>query len=290
MTPLDTPLAVAGWLADAIERRVGGSRRAVRGVVIGLFALSAIPISLIGSSPRPTDLTFEDVKLDRIPAMTSWVRLEGELRPLEGARGFLYELHDTRDDRLYVIVIAEAPLELGHAVLTGRLSLGEATVGNIGSIEADIPAVPKRNEPFGLILLPAAVGLVVILGGRLGYPVVRRDGRPGSAPAAGLVPLAADERMAAWWSGRIGSEGIHLQQRIPCTLSVTPGAGVSDLWIEDARGARSVRVRRSVPMRRVRLCRLGGSEPGLEIFAQTADLTLVFADRTARDRLAATLR
>jgi hypothetical protein len=105
-----------------------------------------------------------------------------------------------------------------------------------------------------------------------------------------LLPLAVDERMPAWWSGRIGSEGVHLQQRVPCTITVTPGPDVSDLSIEDALGIRSIRVRRSAPMRRVRLCRIGGSEPGLEIFAQTADLTLVFADRTARDRLATALR
>jgi hypothetical protein len=288
MTPLDIPLVSAGWLAHAVEQRTGGSRRALRGVVLGLVALSAIPTIIIGSSQRPTDLTFEDVRLDRIPAMTTWVRLEGELRPLEGARGFLYELHAPLDDRLYVIVIAEGPLELGHAVVTGRLSPGAATTGNIGSIEADIPAVPKRNEPFGLILLPAALGLVVVIGTRLGYPVVRRDGRPVSAE--GSLPLAPAQRVSARWSGRVGSEGVRLAERIPCTITVSAGPDVSDLAIEDARGTRTIRVRRAAPMRRVRLCRITGSEPALEIYAQTADLTLAFDDRVTRDRLATTLR
>jgi len=53
---------------------------------------------------------------------------------------------------------------------------------------------------------------------------------------------------------------------------------------------RTVRVRRAAPIRRVRLCRIGGSEAGLEVHAATADVVLAFADRIGRDRFAATLR
>jgi len=285
MTPLDAGLTVAAALAHTIERRTG-SRRATWWVVAGLVAVSAIWTFLIGSSARPTDLTFEDVKLDRIPAMTSWARLEGELRPLAGAGGHLYELHDTADDRLYVIVIADAPLELGHAVVTGRLSPGEATVGNIGSIEADIPAVPKRNEPFAVILLPAAIGLLVVLGMRLGYPVVRR-GRSGSAVRA--VPLGPGERLAVRWSGRIGSEGIPRDRPLAATLAVAPEPGLIEVSLVVADGVRTVRVRRAAPTRLIRLCRIGGCEPALEIFTQSADVLVGFEDRASRDRLAATL-
>lgn len=287
MTPLDAGVAIAGGLAHTIERRVG-SRRATWGVVLGLLALSAIPTVIIGSSQRPTDLTFEDVSIDRIPAMTSWVRLEGELRRTQAAGGYLYQLHDSRDDALYVIVIADELLGVGHVVVTGRLSTSSATTGNIGSIEVDIPAVPKANEPFELILLPAALGMLVVVGMRLGYPVVRHE--RASRSAAHAVPLAADDRLPARWSGRIGSEVVRRDEPMSCTIAVAAGAEVSELTLNDGRAERTVRIRRSAPMRRVRLCRVGGCEPGLDIFAQTADLTVAFDDKAARDRLAATLQ
>ena len=56
----DVPLAIAGWFGHAVLRAVGGSRRAIRAVFCGLLVLTAIPIFLVGSTPRPTNLTFED--------------------------------------------------------------------------------------------------------------------------------------------------------------------------------------------------------------------------------------
>ena len=155
MTPIDVGLAAAGWLAAAVERRTG-SRRGTAAVVLGLVLVSAVITYSIGSSRRPTDVSFDDVRLDRLPAVTSWVRLEGELRQLPSGSG--YELHDTANDALYLYVIAHAPLVVGHVVMTGTVSPRQATTGNIGTIVADITAEPKRNEPFGLILLPAALG------------------------------------------------------------------------------------------------------------------------------------
>ena len=214
MTPLDLGLTVAGGLASALRRAVGGSRRATWLVVLGLVAVSAIPTFLIGSSQRPTDVSFEDVRLDRIPAMTSWVRLEGDLRQFPGATTDLYELHDTRDDRVYVIVIAPAPLTLGHAVVTGRISPRASAVGNVGSLDADVPAVPRRDEPFHLILLPAAIGGVIVLGTRIGYPVVRRERQSGKRAAR----LPVGERLATRWSGRIGSEVVKVGEARPATI------------------------------------------------------------------------
>ena len=101
MTPLDLGFAAAGRFAATIQRRVGSRRRAWY-IVAGLLIASLIPVLIIGSSPRPTDLTFEDVSLERIPAMTSWVRLEGDLRVREAGIGKLYELHDLKDDSLFV--------------------------------------------------------------------------------------------------------------------------------------------------------------------------------------------
>ena len=77
MTPLDLGLAASGRLAAAVERRVG--TLGTWAIVLGLVLVSGAWVYLIGSSPRPTDVSFDDIRSDRIPAMTSWVRVEGAI-------------------------------------------------------------------------------------------------------------------------------------------------------------------------------------------------------------------
>ena len=289
MTPLDFGLAAAGRLATTLDRRV--SRRATWLIVIGLVVVSLIWTYLIGSSPRPTDLTFEDVRTGSIPAMTSWVRIEGDLRPYPNSDS-LYELHDTAEPSLYLIVITEAPLPLGHQVMTGQISpTARATTGNIGSLEADIPAVPKRNEPFAIIWLPAAVAAMILLGRRLGYPIVRRERR---RPVHG-PPLAPGERLRARRSGRIQSVSLAPADAVPCAVEVRRGDEAHDLvLIADAQlsgdpAEQVVRVRRSVPVVPLKVCRTTGCDRGVLVHAQAADLVLVFRERSERDRLLNTL-
>ena len=195
MIVIDRVLAVFGWLAASIERVAGGRRWAAWAVVAALVALSAIPTIAIASSPRPTDLSFEDLRYQRIPAMTSWVRLEGELRSRTSGSGNAYQLVDPADDRSYVDVDTTQSLQPGHAVLTGQLGLGSNPVGSpgfLGVIIADDPPVPRRNEPFQLILLPALLGIALAIGIQQGYPVIRPERRPGKRTA----PLPNDEHLA----------------------------------------------------------------------------------------------
>src|SRR3954452_7320784 len=116
-TLIDRALAIIGWFGAAGQRLAGGSRKAPTRVALGLFVLTAIPIGRVSTSHRPTDLSFEDMRLERIPAMTSWGRLEGEMHRTSSAFGGLYELHDTKNPALYVIVITDAGLPEGHAVV-----------------------------------------------------------------------------------------------------------------------------------------------------------------------------
>ncbi len=282
MTPVDFFIAGAGRLASAIDGPLGRRRRLTWAIAAGLITLSSVVVLVIGSSPRPTDLTFEDVRLDRIPAMTSWVRLEGELRA--GNSG-LFELHDTRDDSLYIIVHDAESLPLGHLIVTGRISPA-ATTGNIGTLVPDLPPVPKANEPFAVILLPVALGSFLVLGIRRGYPVVRRE-RRGRGPTGSLGP---GESMPIRWSGRIVSDIVPRGDAHPGTIAVASAPDVSDLSIDEGGLPRRVRVRRPAPVRRVRTCRLGGCEPGLEVYAPAAELLLTFTDRASRDQFEATLR
>ncbi len=285
MTPLDLGLAAAGRLAAAIDGPTRARRRLTWAVVTGLVLMSLIPVLFIGSSPRPTDLTFEDVRLERIPAMTSWVRLEGDLRVREGGIGNLYELHDLKDDDLFVLVHNAASLAPGHQIVTGRISPRQATTGNIGTIVADVPAVPKANEPFAVILFPAAVGAFVAMGINVGYPVRRHEGRSRAAPR----PLEPDAAVAVRWSGRIEGEIVPVESSIPARVSLEGEPDRFDVTVASDDATHVVRTRRPAAANRVRLCRIDGCEPGLEIHAPTADLLLLFDDGAVRDRLAATL-
>ena len=285
MTLLDVGVAAAGRLAATIERRVGGRRHAWY-VVTGLVFTSLIPVLYIGSSPRPTDLTFEDVRLERIPAMTSWIRLEGDLRVREGGIGNLYELHDLKDDDLYVLIHNAASLPPGRQLVTGRISPRAAETGNIGTLVADVPAVPKANEPFAVILFPAAVGAFVAMGINVGYPVRRHDRNSRAAPH----PLEPGGTAEARWSGRIEGEIVSLDASIPARISVEGEPDRFDVTIASDSATHVVRTPRPAPATRIRLCRTDGCEPALEIHAPTADLLLTFDDDADRDRLAATLR
>jgi hypothetical protein len=285
MTPLDLALSVAGRLAAAVKRWTGGSRRATWGVVSVLLLVSAIPTLLIATSQRPTDLTFDDVRFGHIPAMTTWVRLEGDLKADPRSDGFYYRLHDRRDPRLYVIVAAPSPLPLGPTVVTGRLSQGVNSVGNIGTIEVDVPAVPRRDEPFQLILIPALLGIVLAVGLHVGYPVVRRDRPSPTRPGR----LARGEGIPADWSGRIGSDVVTRDNPRACTVEVAHERDLHVISLTVAGVERTVRMRRSAPVTLVRLCRTMGCRRGVEIHARADDLIISFDDRTARDRFAATL-
>jgi hypothetical protein len=125
--------------------------------------------------------------------MTTWVRLEGDLRSTDPS-GSLYELHDPRDDSTYLVVTAEAPLSIGHTIVTGRISPTGGATGNVGTIDADVPAVPRVDEPIWLYLTPAVIGIVIGIGLRAGYPVVRRERRSRDREE----PLASGASIAAW--------------------------------------------------------------------------------------------
>jgi hypothetical protein len=287
---VDRVLASAGWLAESIGRLAGGSARARWYVVLGLLLATAIPIGLVASTKRPTDLSFEDMRLERIPAMTSWGRLEGELRRTSSAFGGLYELHDSTNPALYVIVITDADLPDGHAMVTGRISPRFAQTGNVGSIDADVPAVPRVDEPIWLYLTPAVIALVIALGIRLGYPVVRGDRRSDFF----VAQVADGDRLPVRWSGRIGRETVGRADARPGTISVAPATDarqMDELTITDDVPplTRTARLRQHAAVREVRLCRVSGSEPGLELHPAAADIVLAFTDRATRDRLVARL-
>jgi hypothetical protein len=186
---------------------------------------------------------------------------------------------------LYLYVSNASSLPLGQQIVTGRISAHRAETGLVGTLIADVPAVPKANEPFAVILFPAFVGAFIALGINQGYPIRRHEGPSRTVPR----PLRPGAAVAARWSGRIGSELAEPAASIPALVTVAGQPDRFDVTIAGPGEPRVIRTRRPAPATRVRVCRTDGCEPGLEIHAPTADLLLIFADRESRDGLAATL-
>ena len=101
--------------------------------------------------------------------------MEGELHRTSSAFGGLYELHDSANPALYVVVISDADLPDGHAVVTGRVSPRAGADRQCRVDRGRLPAVPRVNEPIWLYLTPAVIAILIVVGMRVGYPVVRRD-------------------------------------------------------------------------------------------------------------------
>ena len=290
MRLFDLALAVAGRVAASISARGPWVTRAV---IAGLLAGTLIPVMILFAFTRvPTEVTFADLKAGFLPPMTSWLRLEGELRPVpddvqpaSGDVPYVYTLSDPTNDRLAVSVESDAPLETGHTQVTGEVSGAGSVPGTVATITADVPAEPIRHDPWLLFALPAMLAIPVVVGLRTGYPVVRGD--PPSPYRAG--PLRLDESLAARWSGRIGSDSAPREAMRPCTITVTADVDVCQVSVADASTARTVATRRASPKRRLRVCWTDGCKPSLEIHAPAADLLLTFDKVIDRERFAATL-
>jgi hypothetical protein len=289
VTLLDRPIAASGRLAAALRAR---GRWVPRAAIAGLLAVFLIPIVIVAATPQPTVIAFEDLKAGLLPPMTSWLRLEGELRPVpDDLRPstidvpYLYTLTDSANDRLSVSIEANAPLEVGHGQVTGRISGAGSVPGTVSTITVDVPTEPERHDPWLLLAVPAILAALIVVGQRSGYPVVRRD-RPPRSPAP---PLRPDDSLVAKWSGRIGSDVADRAAMRPCTVAVTTDVDVCQLFVHEAGTARTVATRRASPKSRLRICWTDGCKPALEIHASMADILLMFENVADRDRLAASL-
>jgi hypothetical protein len=292
MTLFDRVLAAVGALGAVAQRLVGGSRTGARVLVVVLLLVSIVPSLWIGSSKRPTDLSFDDVRYQRIPAMTSWFRMQGDLRSADNpVQPLLYELVDPADGTTFVNVLAPFELPPGPITLTGSLSAtGPGPGGYVGWFDADAVAEPRQDDRFWLILVPGIVGLLILLGLHLGYPVVRPE-RPRAARATsdGTVRPAPSDGVPAAWAGWIRAESIPTSDPRPCVVTVTSGSDVAQLTIRDGTDDRQIPVRRGGAARRIRLWYLRRSQAALDVRGAGGDIYLVFDDPISRDRVGAAL-
>jgi hypothetical protein len=286
----DRLLAVSGGLVAAMGRR---AEWAPRFVIVGLAILSLVPVLLVGSSPEPSEISFEDLHAGRVPPRTSWLRLTGELRTARRdvsytfSYPYTYILDDTGGSGLAVTVVAESPLVAGQTEITGVIAGAVSYPGTFASIEADVPTKPGRKDPWLLYSLPAIAAVVMIVGLRAGYPVTRVDERPRSRP----LPLAHGAPVPAQWSGRIEGQLVPLDRMLPCTLAVTGERDVEtcELIVNEGDSIRILTIRRASPKRYLRMCQVRGCVQALEVHAPACDLILAFARSTDRDRIAVLL-
>ena len=187
-------------------------------------------------------------------------------------------------------MLAPSALPLGPTTVTGSISAtGPGPNGYVGWMDADAVAEPRQDDRFWLILIPGAIGLLLILGLWLGYPLVRPDrrGRAESRPGDPVRPAPSDGVPAAW-AGWIRSESAPVADPRPCVVTVTPGPDVAQLTVTDAGVVRPVPVRQG-GARRVRIWRLRRGDPGLDVRGAGGDIILVFDDAVLRDRVGAAL-
>jgi hypothetical protein len=286
MSLLDRVLVAAGRADAAVSRR-GRSPNRGRIVILALLLMSALPTLAISLISIPSEKTFEDIRTNNYRGL-GWLRLEGDLHDAGVDDGrYQYTLHDPADESVAITIYAPGPLPTGATQVTGQVRTDRKLPGTFDTFYADAVTEPARHDPWLLIATPALIALFLIVGGRVGYPVVRRQRRRDATRTS--PPLGPGEPMGARWSGWLQGEERSLEDPKACTVAVSGEADVRTVTVVDVRGSRTLVTRRNSPRPLGRVCRIGGCTPHLEIHAPGADVVLEFASAGDRDRLAASL-
>ncbi len=225
-------LAICGWLAWQIGRpfrrgRPGAARPAVIGVAVVLLILAALPIVIPLFGAQPTDTVVQEIRDGIVAQRDTWVRLHGRLFPLTdsptGQDGnFALLVDDANTLRAIVVQSAEPfepvdPEEVQSRAVTGRLQALGASVEEELPIEATVAGTPPTVVPdrvleldpvttreraiwWPLSILPLLLGVALLVGVRVGYPIFRRS----SVVDVLAAPLGPGERLPAAYGGHVG--------------------------------------------------------------------------------------
>jgi hypothetical protein len=286
VTVLDRVLVALGYTSSSIGRD-GQSPLRLRIVIAALVLLSLLPTVAISLITIPSETSFDDLRAGRYRGL-GWLRLEGDLRAAGRAEDgrYLYALHDPADDSVAVTVYAPGPLPTGPTQVTGQARTDTRLPDTFQTFYADATTEPARHDPWLLIALPALLAVLLVLGERIGYPVMRDESRTALLAAA---PLRPGEEISAYWSGQIGSDDIPLGESMACSVAVDDDGEVALVHLRDERGTRDVRVRRATPKVVGRVCRMNGCRPGIEVHGTGSDILLEVDSTAERDRLAASV-
>lgn len=314
MSALGWPLAVLGftahWLDVALRtpfRLVGASVPALW-LLIGLLVLAgAVPLSIEGSRNQPQVMTIDDMA-DGVSALTTRVRLYGEVRTLTAAQEMspgrpVFSLL-VEDDGDAILLRSRDPVderesitgELGEtrdAARVVRTVAGEEALAGLDLIDyqmifVDREAVPERDVNWMVIWLPLVTAALLVVGIQSGYPVFHRSPRwPGRRPA----PLGAGETVRAGIVDDRDQRGarIHAEPVVLTRVSVPDEPGRGALVLQRAGTSRRLTVAsdRWVSVDVGDLWSLAGRRPAAVLQSWGVNVLLVFDNREDRDRAAA---
>jgi hypothetical protein len=305
-------LATCGWLAWQV-RRVGGRRMPVI-VAVALFVLALVPFVIPMLDPQPTDTTVQAIRDRQLSDPTAWVRLEGRLQPLNesptDAPGHYALLIDRANTLRAIVVRSEEPFELvANTTISGHLATAIVDAEGVASAlpieatvfghppEIDVTRVvmldtaPKaaRTTWWPLSILPVVLGIILLVGVRVGYPIFRRSSEVDVVTA----PLGPGERIPAAYGGRIGSTSADLADpggalllvrhgpkgNILTAQALPDGGGVAPQPVTIGGGWTSGRVGHVFARNE--------TVPALRVRSELVNATFLFAKTSERDRVAA---
>jgi hypothetical protein len=309
-------LAACGWLADVILRplrrtplRRLGTAPAVAVAVI-LLALAAAPIVVPLLDPQPETVGVQAIFDDAVTEPDGWVRIDGTLvrltePPTEDHAGPFALLVDADRRLRSIVVVTDAPAA-EHVTLTGHLEPATVVVEEELPNEAREAGVPPRVVPdrllvadpvavaersfwWPLVIPPALLAIVILVGARAGYPVFR----PTIEVDVLSGPLAPGDRVPAAWGGRIGPNRAELSDPAGALLLVRRSSAGNVLTAQplpDDEGPAPAPVAigggwstgRTGYVHTVR-----ESVPALVIRSELVEATFLFARVAERDRVAA---
>lgn len=302
-------LATCGWVAWQL-RRVGGRPMPVI-VGIAFLILALVPFVVPLLDPQPVDTTAQAIRDGRLGDPNAWVRLDGRIQPLQespiGEAGNYALFIDSANTLRAIVVRSAEPLEVVPATtISGHLGTAIVAVEEELPIEATVFGTPPQIDPgrfieldttpkaarvslWPIAILPALIGIAILIGARVGYPIFR----PSSEVDVVSAPLGPGERVPAAYGGRIGGTVAELADPGGALLVVRHGpkgniltaqpladdGGVAPQPVTIGGGWTSARVGHVFARNE--------TVPALRIRSEQVNATFLFAKTSERDRIAA---
>lgn len=304
-------LALCGWLAWRIRRVFGQFGRAVVvAVAAALLAAATTPIAIPLLDPQPETVGVQRIFDGAVAEPDGWVRLQGRLvrldePPTTDRQGPFALLVDAEEPLRAIVVVADADAS-DEVVITGRLDPAAVEVTEELPIEATVAGTPPRVVPdrvlvadptakpertvwWPLAIPPALLGILLLAGARVGYPVFR----PTVEVDVLASPLGPGERLPAAYGGRVGANRRDLADPGGALLLVRRGPRGNVLTAQplaDDGGPAPGPVAIGGGWTSGRLgyvFTVSESVPALVVRSELVDATFLFARVGERDRVAA---
>jgi hypothetical protein len=312
-------LAICGWLAWQVGRRLralhlptalSGNAASVVGMM--LLVLALVPLVLPSLDAQPQEATVQSVLDGGLSQPDTWVRLRGTAVALEdtptGVEGSFALLADATNPLRSIVVQGDVRSAIESPEnITGRLAEAvvtidpetlpiEATVaGTPPTIVTDrilnLDAAPKgeRASLWPLSILPVILGVTLLIGARVGYPIFRETYEIDVLSA----PLGPGERLPAAFGGRVGPNTHDLGDPGAALLLVRRGPKGNVLTAQplaesDGPAPAPVAIGGGWTSGRTGyVYTVTESVPALTVKSEEVDATFLFANPRERDRVAA---